>query len=380
MPETDIGNASLGDIRSNESVFSVDSETTDGPQESGETFYINSEFAQQLGYYKKIPELKAAIDAKARWTIGKGYTSNPITEMFLDTMTGFGKDTFNKILENQMKTAEIGGDSFAEIIRDEKGDLINLKPLDPSRIQIVANSKGIIQRYEQINKAGSGKTGLKAFSTEKIFHLSRDRVADEIHGVSVVDAVEETILARNEAIRDYRKLLRRNIYPVRIFHLDTDNTSEIATFKALQDKAQYEGDNIYIPKGAVETEISAVASNATLNPLPWIQLLTQKFYQEVGTPQIIVGGAQEITEASAKIAYLVWEQTVEEIQLYIEEQVLAQLNLEINLEFPASLQQELLSDGRKDVENGAISDEDVSAQQGVGLNGNQEQERQEEGS
>jgi hypothetical protein len=54
----------------------------------------------------------------------------------------------------------------------------------------------------------------------------------------------------------------------------------------------------------------------------------------IGVPQIIVGGSQEMTEASAKIAF--------------EEAVLAQLNLEIELESPASLENELLSDKRKD--------------------------------
>ena len=38
-----------------------------------------------------------------------------------------------------------------------------------------------------------------------------------------------------------------------------------------------------------------------------------------------------------------------------------QLNLDINLEFPASLQNELLSDNRKDKETGATSPEDTTA-------------------
>ncbi|KKL94227.1 hypothetical protein LCGC14_1866750, partial [marine sediment metagenome] len=75
---------------------------------------------------------------------------------------------------------------------------------------------------------------------------------------------------------------------------------------------------------------------------------TQNFYQEVGVPQIIVGGAQEITESAGKIAYLAWEQTVEDKQLYLEEQVLAQLNLVIELEVNASLSNDMLSDEAKD--------------------------------
>lgn len=357
MPETNIGSAEIGDQQGTETKFSVEPQILDNAQDQKETRYQNTDWPQQLAYYKDIPELKSAIDAKSRWTIGKGFTSNETTELALGTIKGHGKDTFNSILENQDKVAEMAGDSYAEIIRGNGEILINLKPLDPGTMVIVANRKGLITHYEQTTRVKGAKN--KRFEPEQIFHLSRGRIADEIHGVSVIDAVEETILARNEAIQNYRKLLRRNVYPVRIFHLDTDNNAEIAAFKEKQDKAQYQGENIYIPKGAVETEISAVPTNSTLNPLPWINQLTQNFYQEVGVPQIIVGGAQEITEASAKIAYLAWEQTVEEKQLYLEEQVLAQLNLEINLEFPASLQNELLSDNRKDVETGVTSPEDT---------------------
>ena len=65
-------------------------------------------------------------------------------------------------------------------------------------------------------------------------------------------------------------------------------------------------------------------------------------------PDIILGSSKALTEASAKIAYLAFQQTLEEEQLYMEEQVGMQLGLEIELEFPASLENELLSDKAKD--------------------------------
>ena len=376
MPETDIGSAEIGNLEGTQDDFSVATATTDGATDQKETRYQNTKWTQQYGYFKKIPEVKSVIDAKAKWIMGKGFTSNPMTEIALGTFDGCGVDTFNSILKNQITVSEIGGDSFAEQIRvDESftskakrflrisdqndGTLINLKPLNPESMVTIANRKGRIIRYEQMDLVTKKK--IKSYKPGQMFHLMRDRIADEIHGTSMIDAVEDIILARNEAIADYKKLLHRNVYPVRIFHLDTDIPSEIAAFKAKADKASAQGENIYIPKGAVETELSSVATNSTLNPLPWINMLTQNFYQESGVPQIIVGGAQEITEASGKIAYLSWEQTIEDKQLYVEEQVLMQLNLDINLEFPASLQNELLSDNRKDKETGATSPEDTTA-------------------
>ena len=361
MPDTDIGSADYGNFDGTITDWSISPEETDAGQGLSENYYDNDDWSKYLGYYKAIPELAAAIDAKATWTIGKGFKSNDVTTTILDMIKGWGKDSFNTILENAVRTYHIGGDSFIEIIRDGKGQLVNLKPLDPGIMRIVVNRQGIIIRYEQRTKIGE-KLDVKKFDPDRILHLARNRVADEIHGVSMISAVEDVIKMRQEAMADYKRLLHRNIFPVKIFHLDTDDTAKIAAFKASADKAHTQGENMYIPKGAVEVENSSVAPNATLNPLPWIQQLNSYFFQATGVPQIIVGGSQEITEASAKISYLAFEQTIEEEQLFLEEQILAQLGIEIELEFPASLQNELLSDSSKSETMKAATPEDVNPQ------------------
>jgi hypothetical protein len=149
-------------------------------------------------------------------------------------------------------------------------------------------------------------------------------------------------------MNDWKIVLHRNVYPVRIWELDTDIDSKINEFKGKVANAKYRGEDMFVPKGTVQTALAAVSQNSSMNSLPWIQVLNQYFYQAVGVPQIIIGGSQELTQTAAQIAYLAFEQCIEEEQLYIEEQVLSQLNLEINLEFPASLQNNLISDNRKD--------------------------------
>ena len=79
-------------------------------------------------------------------------------------------------------------------------------------------------------------------------------------------------------------------------------------------------------------------------------------------PQIIVGNAKEFTDASAKIVYLSFEQSVKGEQLYTEEQVLNQLNMEIHLTFPASLQNELISDTNKESDISAAQPNDMTAE------------------
>jgi len=349
MPQTDIGSSEASDLATSVTDYSVPSETTDGAESGKETTWVNRKWNQYLGYYKQIPELRAAIDARATWTVGKGYNAEPMTMMTLDNIHGFGKDTFNTILENAIRTMNIGGDAFLEIIRDENGNLLNLKPLDPGTIKIVVNQKGMLERYEQESK---GRVH-KKFKTEDIFHLPRNRVADEFHGVSVIEAVEKIILMRNEAMDDWQRVMHRNVDPMIAYKLDTDDPTKIAAFKAKVDAAKGKGENMYIPQGTVEFEVIALAPNANLNPLSWIDSLNNYFYEAVGTPKIVIGNAADFTEASAKISYLSFQQSVEEEQLFIEEQILEQLGFLIELEFPASLENELVSDNKKDAENGA---------------------------
>ncbi len=348
MPENKIDSAVASDLQNQMTDFSVDTATTDGVFDQKETTWEDENWTKYFGYYtdEKIPEITSVIDAKATWTIGKGFKADEETTMLLDTIKGWGKDTTNTILENAMRTMMIGGNFYAEIIRDDEDNLINLKPLDPSVMKHVVNGKGILKRFEQTSKNQGKKP--KKFQPEEIFYLARNRVADEIHGRGIIQKLKLIMNMKNEAMKDLQTTYHRFVVPRWIIKLDTDNTTKVAQFKTKMDKANADGENMYIPMGTVELEQMTIAPNSTLNPLAWIQYLDNLFYETAGVPKIILGGSGEFTEASAKIAYLAFQQGVEEEQLFIEEQFLAQLNIVIQLEFPASLENELLSDTKKD--------------------------------
>lgn len=343
----DLNNSEVGNMTNNVTNYSVDGQTTDGPSDgSGETTWTNTKFGEYLGYYKVIPELKSTIDTKGKWVVGKGYKAKKNVKNILDKIKGFGKDTFNTILQNMVKNYYVGGDAFAEIIKSPSGRIINLKPLDPSAIAIVVNEQGIIKRYEQNSKIPGNPP--KTFEPEEIFHLAKNRFADEIHGTGIIEAIEEIILMRNEAMTDIKTVFHRYVKPLWIWQLDTDDSTKIAAFKAKADQTVANSENIYIPKGAAEAERVSVPQFSTLDPLPWIRDLTDYFYQATNTPDVIVGSAKQTVEASAKILYLAFQQSVEEDQLFIEEQIKMQLGLEIELEFPASIEQDLINNAKKE--------------------------------
>jgi endonuclease III-like uncharacterized protein len=139
MPYVEIDSTAKGVNATYITNYSVDTKQTDSASGMQETTWQCAKASQYLGYYKDIPELKMAIDAKAMWTIGKGFVSNPLTTLRLSTIKGFGKDTFNSILENMARQRDIYGDAYAEIIRSD-GLLVNIKPLDPGSIKIVVDS------------------------------------------------------------------------------------------------------------------------------------------------------------------------------------------------------------------------------------------------
>ena len=110
MPETDIGQVTTTDMKNIVTDYSVTAETTDGPTGQKEIEYNNAGWSQQLGYYKSIPELQAAIDAKARWTVGKGFNADETTKFIIGKIRGFGKESFNTILENMIRAYHVGGE------------------------------------------------------------------------------------------------------------------------------------------------------------------------------------------------------------------------------------------------------------------------------
>ena len=347
MTENKIESAVASDLTNAITDFSVDNQNTDAAQDQKETTWMDVNFSQYLGYYKdeKTPEITAVIDAGANWTAGKGYLADEITTMLLDTIRGNGFDTFTSIIENGERVIELGGNFYAEKIRDNEENLINLKPLDPAVMKHHANRQGIITHFTQISKT---KQPNKKYKPEQIFYLPRNRIADEIHGRGIAQKLKLIIDMKNEAMADQRKALHWNVIPRWKFKLKTDDPTEIAAYKAKQDAATGLGENIYEPFDVSESELISVPPNATLNPMAWITYLDDLFYQVGGVPKIIIGGTGGFTEQAVTITYLAFQQAIEKRQLFWEEQLLAQLNIVIKLVRPASVENNLLTDKQKD--------------------------------
>lgn len=326
--------------------YSVSAKETDGATGQGEITYTPN-WAKWHGYYRTIPEFQGVIDKLASWTFGRGIKADKKNEEKMKGITGFGKDTFRGIAKNQWRTALICGDSFAEIIKDKQGRIINLKPLNPGSIKIVENNKGILIRYEQTCNLPNSKPII--FTPDEIFHLSYERIADEMHGIPFAEKLEQLILMRNEAMLDLKVLYHRNIKPINWIEVETDNTADLNFVQSKINDAYKKTENIVIPAGVIgEIKRLGTPQYSTLDSLPWLKFLVRQFVTACGMPEVIMGWGEDTTEASSKIIYLAFQQTIEDMQIYNEEQYEEQINIIMELEFPASLEDELLADEKKD--------------------------------
>lgn len=356
MAELNINSTTTTDLSSSVKEYSPDSANLDIAQEGKETTWDYPYSSMYLGYYKTIPELKKAIDALTSWTVGKGFIANPMTEIRTRHITGWGKDNFQTILENMFVMMKVMGDSFAEVMRAESGTVINLKPISAEVMRIVVDSKGMIKRYEE--RVGNKWTKYKS---EDILHLCNERIGGEIHGNSVIEACKWALDARNEAMRDHRQVIHRNLVPVRIIEIDSENTTKINKMKNEYAQAIKKGEVLIIPKGTVEIKDAVINIQ---DPITWIQYLENFIYIALGVPKIIMGGSEQFTEAGGKVGYLTFEQVYSTEQRKLEIQLKDQLGLDLTFNRPVSLKDKEQSDEAKNTSQVGFQPNDTQA--GVG--------------
>src|SRR3990167_938139 len=358
MTNLDIGNATLSDMTNRVKDYKVAAEVLDAATGQKETEYMNAFWSIYWGYFNSHPDLKSAILMKAVWIVGKGWNADPFTTVILDHISGWGKDTLDDIIFNMLVQKMINGDAYSEKIGDKdhvenslhmfKGTLINLKPLDPGSIKIVVDEKGIIKRYEQVNRIEGKQTQIK-FHPNKIFHLCHNRIGNQIHGISDIKSLEPVLKSEEESFIDIKQVSHRNARPLIMFKIKTDIPSKIDEFVNKMDEALNKGENIYIPDDENTISYEVVQVNVGSIVMDWRNDIRNKFYRTIGLPQIVPGAGGQSTESESKVIYFAFEQIVKRDQLLIEKQIWNQLQLKIKLTPPTSLMQDLQVDSQKDL-------------------------------
>ena len=354
MAPLDINSATTTDLKNVVEDFSVPEETLDTVGAGKETYWYFKDVQKNLGYLKTIPEYWSSLKAMALWVVGKGYESENLEdEPRLKKITGYGKDTIISILEGMIIIKKAIGDAFAQIIRNDTGALVNLKPISPERVRIVYNPNGMIKRYD-IRKS-NGKW--QDIATEDMFHLVNDRIADETHGTDTVSVLKWVIDARNEALEDERKIKHRDM-ALGIAYYNTDNKGKITYVNTQIEAAVKNGEMLGLPNDTVE--IREFPSKNTGNRLEWIRYLEGFFYQTSGVPRVMVT-SEGFTEAGGKVGYLTFEPVYTNEQLLLEADIWNQLAIKIKFNKPPTLSGTMKEDEAKNTGQLGFQPKDTQA-------------------
>lgn len=356
MALTDIDEATTTDMQSATTDYiagqepwnkNLDGFTIDSKETESSTY--QADWIKWHGYYREVPELRSTIDVWAKWIVGKEIKMNDTAREMTKRIKGNGLDTFRTILVNMKRTSKICGDSYAEIMRDKAGRIINLKMLDPGTIQVQANGKGIIKKYVQVasksghsTAKGQDEKPLAEWDPEEIFHLANDRIADEIHGIPEPEKLMRIIKWRQQSMNDLSVVFHRYVKPLLQINADTDDEQEIASLKTKYDNAVKNMENIIIPKGSVaSTERISIPQYSTLDPLPWLIFLRSYFTESSGVPDLIRGKSDEVSLAAGKLNYLAFKEKIMQEQLEFQEQIESKLKIKVEFEIPKEIDIEI---------------------------------------
>lgn len=327
----------------------------DGVAAQKETTYMNNKFYEQWSIFNRVSKVKSSILAKAKWNLGRGYKADTGTMVRLDHIRGYGKQSFRKILENMDVIRMVGGDAYAEIIRDPKERQtipINLKVLDTGTIRQVRDSSGMIIRYEQIGKIGKTQQVQRTWKPEDIFHVSFNMLGDQTHGISVIEALKKQILADDKLFDNIDRLVKYQLMPFVIFKVKDDNAALISNLRAKIRDCRDKGEDLVLPDDENILSWETVQVTPSSMPLDWKQEVTNEYYREINLPQIIPGQSGQGTESDGKVIYTAFGHIVESDQMDWEEELWAQLSIKLNIIHPESLLPDLQQDQLKDANQG----------------------------
>ena len=294
------------------------------------------------GIYRTIAEARSTIDIWSFWVVGDKLIMDDKTRKITDRIKGNGKDTIRIILRNQKRVAKICGDSFAEQIRDKANRLINLKPLNPGRIRTQANGFGIITKYEQVSTTDEKAKVLRTWEPEEIFHISNDRIADEIHGIPELEKTYKIMKWKHQSMGDIATVFHRYVQPVLEIYAKTDDPVELATLQALYDKSSKFMENRIIPAGVVDkVERISIPQYSTLDPLPWQKFLRSYYTESSNVPDLVRGKSDEVSLAAGKLNYVGYRFKIIMEQSEYSEEIKSQLGLDISFPPPPEIDLEV---------------------------------------
>ncbi len=361
MAQFDINQTTTTDLTGGVEKFGVTPTEVDRVNDT-EVTWQNDRWTTQNGLYE-LPQFRSPMNAIATWVLGQGWGTKSVTDKAkLENITGRGDESFDSIIWNMYVVKKVAGDSYAKIVRNpDSGDIINLMPLNPGRIQIVFEPDGQIKEYRQTDSVDRKKVIGKPIKPQEMLHFCNDRIADSMHGTSVADRLQNLLESKNETLADIRRISHRST--IRIMYVDAQNTTKLKTLKEQYKEAIDKGELLVIPGKKTETGFDELSLPPMEAFLSYLRYIDDEIAKALNMPKLLTGGGGE-GEGDSKMSHVIFE------PIYVREigDVQADLwnQLAIRVEFspPKSLMDKVKDNEIKNTSQTGFQPNDVEA--GVG--------------
>ena len=279
-----------------------------------------TDYLKWKGRIADVPVVQEMLEAHADAVVNSykltGSNARKMERM-LKLCRGSGKETFKLILKNMYKIARVCGDSYAECVYDDEGN-IDLQILPSDNIQQVVKNGRII-KYKELNSSVE-------WMPNEIFHLPYRPNGATSHGTSTIEGMNNLLLDWLQLMDDSSKMFHRYVKPWYLFKIDTDDEVEIQKFmdKVKTMNKTSDGD-MFVPKGTVDVERHGIPQFSTLDPSMFNRILMDQFFMSMRMSEQLMGAGSVNSEESARIQMAGFLQSVKSDQEWLAEHVESQL-------------------------------------------------------
>ncbi len=304
--------------------MSLDIASSDG----GETFVYYQKAQENYGYQFNHPQVASPLNAICTWAFRQGWTTeDKEMEIILSKIDGNGKENFENIIWNHGNIKLGHGDSFCDIIRSEKGVLVNLINISPERVKTVYVGPRI-KRYEIWDGTKWVKKGVN-----EILHSFNKKLGDSNIGTGFIQSNKNVNDAMIEAFEDER-LIKHRDKALGIAYYETNNAGKIAFANKQIEKAVKNGEMLGLPKDTAKIE--PYPSKSSEDRQNWLQYVENLGYQTGGVPRSVVT-SDGTSEVGGINGHLIFEPIYGAEQLDMENDLWNQLGVKIKFNRPPSL-------------------------------------------
>jgi|GEM_PF-3595646 len=279
-------------------------------------------------YYKKIPYIASFVNTTVEHAIGVGFKVKADTvDAEQKIMEFFDETNFFSKLINIGKQMLIYGNAYLEVIRNDRGEIVNCKILNPKTIEVERDEKGrVIGYYQHLSKFPElnfdTKTREVFFEPDEIVHFKWNVIADAPYGTSIVEPLRAVIANMLELEEYYVKIVGTYASPTVVWKFGNDNypikEDDIDDFMSNWENRNYNTD-IGVPHYVEPMVIGAKGS--IIDPSQLFKHLQDQIVVGAGTPNAVLGLAENATEATANVQLTAFDRRIATLQKIIAEQV-----------------------------------------------------------